>query len=595
MDDNVTIIPPNASGNLDEPRSLALRESRVANPITSIRLTSIGDILQFADHAAASQLVPETYRGKPADIVIAVMQGAELGLPPIQALNSIAVINGRPSVWGDAVPGLCYASGKVEDIEEHFDGSPGQDDYTAVCIAKRRGVPSPKVGRFSQMDAKTAGLYGKATHGKYPGRMMMWRARHFALHDAFPDVLRGIGTRELDAEDLEASKGPKWSKPMPEQQEQVKPGVQADGWDNTWYVGLGMKLQAEQNAWNWTKLLITALKEAPTKRDVDEIADRPDVLNTRANAPDEARNAIDLAFNQALDRFKTAPSGKTEEKKPAAKVAEKAEPAKPKLEIEAVLVDQFGEIHGDYSDPCEFATEFVQRYMAASAADRAALLEHNDDALNDARNASEDAVAILKTIEAKPRVQEPEVQPETVLEPPVVNGKVSWPGYVKVMKEAMATIGGQRFPAWADAQKPVLEKCPVAQRAIIIKALSENAGRLSVAQPAWLADLVKGKAKAAEAPAASPAAREQPPAEEAEYIPAQKTQAPAAATQQTPDEIWVDEQIQITRAMTTMQEFNTLIGSTAVRTKMSRLRRENPELFDKADEVFGAKMAELRG
>jgi hypothetical protein len=566
--DDVTIIPPNQSGSLDEPRALAVRETRVANPITSIRLTSIGDILQFADHAAVSGLVPENYRNKPADIVIAVMQGAELGLPPIQALNSIAVINGRPSVWGDAVPGLCYASGKVEDIEEHFDGSPGQDDYTAVCIAKRRGVPSPKIGRFSQADAKVAGLYGKATHSKYPARMMMWRARHFALHDAFPDVLRGIGTRELDAEDLEASTGPKWSKPMPERQAEVKPGVQADGWDNTWFLGVGMKLQAEQNAWNWTKLLITSLKEAPTKRDVDEIADRADVLNTRANAPDEAKQAIDLAFNQALERFKAPIAGKAEPRRDA---------------IEAVLVDQYGEIRGeDFIDALEFATAFVALYNdAADDASRAALREHNQDALIDAVNVSPEAADLLKTIEPK---SEPAAAQEVMLEPPVVTGKVSWPAYLKLLKETLPTIGGPRFAAWATAQKPVLEKCPVAQRAIAIKAISENAGRLSVSQPAWLADLIKGKAKAADAPAAA----QQPQQEE--YAP-----KGATAKELSADERWVEEQIAEVNRIKTKAEFDAMMASIAVRTRMSRLRRENIALFDRADEVFGAKMAEVRG
>lgn len=576
MDDNVTILPPNQSGSLDEPRALAIRETRLANPITSIRLTSIGDILQFAEHAANSALVPEAYRGKPADIVIAVMQGAELGLPPIQALNSIAVINGRPSVWGDAVPGLCYASGKVEDIEEHFEGSPGQDDYTAVCIAKRRGVPSPKIGKFSQHDAKVAGLFGKATHGKYPGRMMMWRARHFALHDAFPDVLRGIGTRELDAEDLEANKGPTWSKSMPERQDERKPGVQADGWDNTWFIGVSMKLQAEHNAWDWMKLLIAALKDAPTKRDLDELADRPDVQNTRANAPQEAREKIDLAFNQALERFKTQASGKVEEKKPV------AETANPKADIEAVLVDQYGEIKGeDFTDALEFAKAFVALYNeAADDASRAALREYNQDALTDAVNASPEAFDLLKTIEPK---QQPAAAPEAMLEPPVVAGKVSWPAYLKLLKETLPTIGAARFAAWADAQRPVLEKCPVAQRAIAIKAISENAGRLSLAQPAWLADLVKGKAKAAEPAQAQ--ARQQ----EEEYAPK------GAAREMSADERWVEEQIAEVNRITTKAEFDAMMASTAVRTKMSRLRRENVALFDRADEVFGAKMAEVRG
>jgi hypothetical protein len=573
--DDVTIIPPNASGNLDEPRSLAIREQpRAVNPITSIRLLTIGDIMQFAEHAARSQLVPDTYRGKPDDIVIAVMQGAELGLPPIQALNSIAVINGRPSVWGDAVPGLCYASGKVEDIEEHFEGSPGQDDYTAICIAKRRGVPSPKIGRFSQGDAKVAGLFGKATHGKYPGRMMMWRARHFALHDAFPDVLRGIGTRELDAEDMEANAGPRWNKAMPEQQSERKPGVQADGWDDTWFVGIGMKLQAEQNAWKWMQLLIAALGEAPSKRDLDELADRPDVQNTRANAPDEAKQKIDLAFNKAMERFKTPIAGAAERSK-----------KKSGVKIEAVLVDQYGEIHGEFDDPNEFATAFVDLYMTASDdASREALDEHNQDALEEAINASADAAATLETIKARKRV-EPKSQ-ETRLEPPVVNAKSSWPGYLKLLKETLPTVGADRFAAWADVQYDVLKHCPTAQRALAIRAISEAAGRLSVPQPTWLSDLVKPKPVAATPAPTTATAQAQPDAD---------AYAPGGGKTLSVDERWVDEQIAEVHKVKTQAEFDAMMTSTALRTRMSRLRRENEPLFERADLVFAAKMAEVRG
>ena len=42
--------------------------------------------------------------------MLAVQLGSEVGLRPMQALQNIAVINGRPAVWGDALPGLCKAS-----------------------------------------------------------------------------------------------------------------------------------------------------------------------------------------------------------------------------------------------------------------------------------------------------------------------------------------------------------------------------------------------------------------------------------------------------------------------------------------------------
>jgi hypothetical protein len=90
-----------------------------------------------------------------------VQLGSEVGLRPMQALQNIAVINGRPAVWGDALPGLCKASPVYHDIIETWEHEQDLDLLTAVCIAKRHGS-TPVTARFSVMDAKRAGLWTKA-------------------------------------------------------------------------------------------------------------------------------------------------------------------------------------------------------------------------------------------------------------------------------------------------------------------------------------------------------------------------------------------------------------------------------------------------
>jgi hypothetical protein len=66
---------------------------------------TLAELMEFAEIAARSQFVPKDYRGHPEDILLAVQLGSEVGLRPLQALQNIAVINGRPAVWGDALPG----------------------------------------------------------------------------------------------------------------------------------------------------------------------------------------------------------------------------------------------------------------------------------------------------------------------------------------------------------------------------------------------------------------------------------------------------------------------------------------------------------
>jgi hypothetical protein len=113
----------------------------------------------------------------------------------MQALQNIAVINGKPSVYGDAAMALVQASSVCEDVEEYFEGE-GTTNPVAVCVAKRKGR-KPVTAKFSVEDAKRAGLWGKGgPWSAYPKRMMQMRARGFALRDAFPDVLKGLITAE---------------------------------------------------------------------------------------------------------------------------------------------------------------------------------------------------------------------------------------------------------------------------------------------------------------------------------------------------------------------------------------------------------------
>jgi hypothetical protein len=146
--------------------------------------------LTFCDYLADSEMVPKDFKGKPGNCLVAIQWGAELGLKPLQAMQNLAVINGRPALWGDAVIALVRSSPLCEWVQESDDGT------TATCRVKRRGEPE-QLRTFSVEDAKTAGLLGKqGPWTQYPKRMRQMRARAFALRDVFPDVLRGLPVAE---------------------------------------------------------------------------------------------------------------------------------------------------------------------------------------------------------------------------------------------------------------------------------------------------------------------------------------------------------------------------------------------------------------
>ena len=158
------------------------------------------EAIEFSNMLSRSQMVPKNYQNKPEDVLVAVQWGYEIGLAPLQALQNISVINGKPSVYGDAAMALVQASPVCEDVQESIEGD-GTSNPVAICRVKRRGR-SEVVSKYSVEDAKRAGLWGKqGPWTQYPKRMLQMRARGFALRDAFPDVLKGLITAE-EAQDM---------------------------------------------------------------------------------------------------------------------------------------------------------------------------------------------------------------------------------------------------------------------------------------------------------------------------------------------------------------------------------------------------------
>jgi len=172
---------------------------------SGLALQSFDDAYRFSKMVSASEFAPKDFKGKPESCLLAIQHGSEVGLSPMQSLQSIAVINGRPTIWGDAALALVQSSQVCEYVREFTEGD--GDNMAAVCEAKRRGYPAPTTVRFSVADAKKAGLWGKSgPWTQYPARMLTLRARGFALRNAFADALRGLITAE-EAQDYPQAAG----------------------------------------------------------------------------------------------------------------------------------------------------------------------------------------------------------------------------------------------------------------------------------------------------------------------------------------------------------------------------------------------------
>jgi len=138
--------------------------------------------------------------GRPEAVAARIFAGIEVGLSPVQAVSGIMIVNGRASMFGDALLAVVRSSGEVESFAEGVDGDGvdnGGDSRVGWCQSKRVGVDGVVDRRFSVDDAKLAGLWGKSgPWTDYPSRMLQMRARAWVLRDLYGDILCGLGMVE---------------------------------------------------------------------------------------------------------------------------------------------------------------------------------------------------------------------------------------------------------------------------------------------------------------------------------------------------------------------------------------------------------------
>lgn len=568
--------------------------------VSPFDLNTYDDVIRFAEHTAKSGLCPKDFKNKPDDIISAVLWGKELGLPAMSALMSIAVINGRPTIWGEAVAALCYRTRLVENVDERFQGD--GDDLTAICVVKRRNIESPKVGTFSVHDARTAGLFGSNVHKTYPRDMLMWKARHRAWHAAFPDTLRGLGTAEIAQEEADI---PTWEMARPAHSWFVTRPQYQGGHDVTWLNKTEASLRAIGEPWEWMQALLTALEEAPTLTDVELVSEWPMISEMTEKAPPEPKARIAAAFVEARQRFATPeppkPTGsdpatktetKTDKAPPAKRERRPAPPATSNAEARRVdtqqspasqeaaqdaqdaraaqfetphtestgpafdylLLDEQGDPVSDdmYESPLTWARTFAEYY--AKAADPGAMCEHNADAITDAR-AQDPAADIVLSILDPPKEEEPEI----AVVPLALDrgGKPNSAQYFRDMKAAAEAQTTESFLDWLAAQRETLDSVAQSTRLMVIKVIGARAAALGLP------------------------------------IPDGFTAPPAPAAQPDKDQKLAQTIVEHFDSLTDAHALRNYSNEQSVTVPLARWKRENPALATTVESAFAGRMAEL--
>lgn len=142
-------------------------------------------VAKLAVDISQTEFVPAALRGKPAAITAAILYGRELGLGPMQSLQNIDVIDGRPAVSAEMARALALAAGHELYVEE---------TTTTRCVVRGRRANSREwvTVTWTMDDAKRAGLDGRPNYRRHPRRMLQARATGELCHLLFSDAIGGM-------------------------------------------------------------------------------------------------------------------------------------------------------------------------------------------------------------------------------------------------------------------------------------------------------------------------------------------------------------------------------------------------------------------
>lgn len=168
----------------------------MSDAITPFVPANLEQASKLADTLARSSLLPDALRGKPADVMVMLITGCELGLSPMQAIRGLHVIKGKAVMSAD----LQVALVKKHRECEYFK-LVDSTDQKAMYETQRKGErPTPM--SFTIDQAKTAGLLGNDNWRKYPAAMLRARCASALARAVYPDLTLGVyDPDELNAPD----------------------------------------------------------------------------------------------------------------------------------------------------------------------------------------------------------------------------------------------------------------------------------------------------------------------------------------------------------------------------------------------------------
>lgn len=165
-----------------------MSEIEIHQPQTAPTTThDLAGQVEYAKLVSAGTLLPDTYRGKPANVLIAMGLGQSMGLSPAESLYRIAVIKGKPSASAELIAANVRKAGHKLRLQV------SEDPPAARCTIIRHDDPDEPLTILRDMAwAQRMGLANEPNYKKQPATMLANRAITACARLQCPEALYGV-------------------------------------------------------------------------------------------------------------------------------------------------------------------------------------------------------------------------------------------------------------------------------------------------------------------------------------------------------------------------------------------------------------------
>lgn len=151
----------------------------------------------MAERLAKSTIIPDNYRGKPENVVIAIGMAQQMGFSPFTVMQNLSIIKGKTSWSGSFCKTLIERTGKFKNLELNYIGKKGTDTYgcylSATRVSDNKIVNGPEV---TMAIAKSEGWTSNKKWITLQDLMLAYRCQSFFARVYCPEALNGIYTSE---------------------------------------------------------------------------------------------------------------------------------------------------------------------------------------------------------------------------------------------------------------------------------------------------------------------------------------------------------------------------------------------------------------